>query len=74
VSEVLPDGSYDAFVVDAHDEGDVRHLELAIVTGPHKGEVVSVTSTDLSRADVDVMGLPAELVVRDGTPAIVIEG
>jgi hypothetical protein len=69
----LPDGTYDAFVIDAHDEGDLRHLDLAIVAGEHKGEIVSIATNETTGNDIDVMGLPATLVVRDGEPTVTLE-
>ena len=43
---VIPDGTYDAFVVDAEsgvaDDGtEHMHLELTILAGDHKGEMVA---------------------------------
>jgi hypothetical protein len=69
----LPDGTYDAFVIDARDDGELRHLDLTIVAGDHKGEVVSIATNDVAGQDIDVMGLPATLVVRDGEPSVTLE-
>ena len=69
----LPDGTYDAFVIDASDDRDGRHLELTIVSGERKGEVVAITSTDTDGTDLDLIGLPATVVVRDGVPNVVID-
>jgi hypothetical protein len=69
----LPDGTYDAFVIDARDEDRVRHLDLTIVAGEHKGEVVSIATSDTSGVDVELMGMPATLEVRDGEPSVTIE-
>jgi hypothetical protein len=69
----LPDGTYDAFVIDARDDGTVRHLDLTIVAGEHKGEVVSIATNDTTGQDIDVMGLPATLVVHDGRPSVTLE-
>jgi hypothetical protein len=75
---VLPDGRYDAFVVDATaDAGGspgAFHLELTIIAGPHKGDVVGVAATGLRRDEVDLIGVPATLVVDDGRPAVHLEG
>ena len=71
---MLDDGTYDAVVVDATaDVRDVLHLELTIVAGPYKGEVVSVAAAGLGRSDVDVMGLPATLEVTGGEPLITFD-
>jgi hypothetical protein len=60
----LPDGSYDAMVVDvdvdAHD--DIARVELVITSGEHKGFVVPLRG----RVTADVMGLPATITVEQG--------
>lgn len=56
--------------------GPVR-VELAIAGGPHKGAVVTITTTDaaITRRDpLDLLGLPATITVSDGQPALVIDG
>jgi hypothetical protein len=74
---VRPDGTYDAFVVDATIEGSgperVVHLELTITMGEHKGEVVSVASTGLRGEEFDLIGMPATLTVTEGTPRVRID-
>jgi hypothetical protein len=71
----LDDGSYDALVVDAAagDDGWCR-IELTILGGPHKGEVVSVrtAAVDDDQA-LDLLGIPATLVVAGGTPSVTFE-
>lgn len=69
----LPDGSYDAFVVDVVREGEITRLDLTIVAGPHKGEVVSVRATGITASEGDLIGMPATLTVRDGAPAVTLE-
>ena len=75
----------DAFDFDATDvegddfegEGDARgagvRLELTIVAGPHKGEVVAVRAEHLAVTAVEALGLPARLVVTDQRPEVVLE-
>jgi hypothetical protein len=82
---VLADGTYDAIVVDATDvestdveSTDVENragvrLELTIVAGPHKGEVVAVRAEHLAVTAVEALGLPARLVVTDQRPEVVLE-
>ena len=71
---MLADGTYDAIVVDATDvEGRAGLLELTIVAGPHKGDVVAVRAEHLAMTAVDVLGLPARLVVTDQRPDVVLE-
>lgn len=67
---LLPDGSYDAFIVwsEARDDGRVA-LDLTITVGAHKGEVLTVIGP--AGADpIALVGLPCTLVVEEGIPRI----
>jgi hypothetical protein len=71
----LDDGSYDALVVDAEvdDEGWCR-VELTILGGAHKGEVVAVRTAGVADDQaLDLLGIPATLVVAGGVPAVTFE-
>jgi hypothetical protein len=72
---ILDDGSYDALVVDAEvgDDGWCR-VELTILGGAHKGQVVAVRTDGVAddRA-LDLLGIPATLEVTDGVPAVTFE-
>lgn len=84
---LLPDGDHDAFVIDAaahtvdgagadatvDESGRSWVLELAIVSGPHKGEVVTVHASQLDGDEFDLMGMPATLTVTDGNPTVRID-
>lgn len=74
---MLADGTYDAFIVDATIEhtgtGRVTHLELTIVAGDHKGEVVSLSARNLKGGEFDLIGIPATITVTDGTPHVQID-
>jgi len=71
---MLEDGTYDAFVVDAEDVGGgVLRLDLTVLTGPHKGEVVSLRAAGLGVDELDALGTPATLTVLDGEPAVVLD-
>ncbi|MCU1358416.1 MAG: hypothetical protein JWM89_3834 [Acidimicrobiales bacterium] len=73
---VLEDGSYDVVVVDATEgggDGDVA-LELAVLSGEHKGEMVKVTAVALGRDPLDLLAVPATLAVEGGIPRVVLEG
>ena len=74
MAEVLEDGDYDALVVDATpvDDGSCR-VELTIVAGPHKGEVVTVRGTGLADRAIDLLGVPATITVSDGAPRVRFE-
>ena len=71
---MLDDGLYDALVVDAdvRDDGVVV-LELTILTGDHKGEVVAVQAATVERDHLDLLGLPATLTVADGRPSVTFD-
>jgi len=71
---MLPDGTYDVFVVDAEaGDGDRVRLELTILAGDHKGEVVSTQAQGLGVDELTVLGTPGTLTVRDGEPSLVLE-
>lgn len=71
----LPDGSYDALVVDAAegDDGSVA-VELTIVAGPTKGEVVALRTAHLAGDPLDLLGMPATITVTGGVPSVRFEG
>ena len=70
----LADGSYDALVIDAteHDDGSVA-IELTIVAGTAKGEVVTLRATGLGSDPLDLLGVPATITVADGAPSVRFE-
>jgi len=63
---VLPDGTYDALIVDAVD----GRLEVTITSGDHKGEVVVLRGSFAGKDDVDLLAEPATLTVLDGVPRL----
>jgi len=70
----LEDGEYPAFVIDVDDTADgSRTLELTILSGEHKGEVVTITAVGLAGDYVDLIGMPATIVVADGRPSVTID-
>jgi hypothetical protein len=75
---VLEDGSYDVIVVDVTDDGGkgadrVVALELAVLAGSHKGEVVTVHAAGLRGDELDLLGIPGTLTVLDGEPSVQLE-
>ena len=71
---VLSDGTYDVLVVDADDDAEgVVHVEVTILAGEHKGEVVSVAAAGLRRDPLDLLAAPGTLTVADGSPSLVLE-
>ena len=71
---MLDDGSYDALVVDAEatDDGGVR-IEMTIVSGPAKGEMVALTARGMAGDPLDMLGVPGTLTVAGGTPSFRLE-
>jgi hypothetical protein len=73
---MLADGTYDVIVVDASatpDGPDDLRLDLTILAGEHKGEVVPMRASGLGVDELDVLGVPGTLTVRDGAPSIVLD-
>ena len=69
----LPDGIYEAMVVDVDidERDDIARVELVIVTGAHKGDVVPLRGDARRMKTTDVVGLPATLTITDGVIASV---
>ena len=71
---MLTDGRYDVFVVDATSDGPgVLRLEVTVLAGGHKGEVVSVRAEGLGVEELDALGMPGTLTVASGEPTLVLE-
>lgn len=72
---MLPDGTYDIFVVDAAagPAPGAMHLEVTVLDGPHKGEVVSVQATGFELDELGALGTPGTLTVIDGAPSLMLE-
>ena len=72
---MLPDGTYDVFVVDAEaiGTGDRLRLDLTILAGDQKGEVVTMQAEGLGVDELDALGTPGTLTVVDGQPRLVLE-
>jgi hypothetical protein len=69
----LPDGRYDVLVVDASAGGDDFAIEITILGGPHKGEVVGLRATGFDADEIELLGLPGTLHVENGVPRFVLE-
>jgi hypothetical protein len=71
---VLADGAYDVIVVDAEAVGDdAVRLDLTVLAGDHKGEVVSMLASGLRLDPIDVLGVPGTLTVVGGEPSVALE-
>ena len=67
---VLPDGRYDVIVVDATE----TRLELALLGGEHKGEVIALRTPGVEVEDpLALLGVPGTLTVEGGVPTFVAE-
>ena len=73
ICRVLEDGTYDAVVVDARARERAMSLDLTILGGVHKGEVVTIEAEDMDIDEVDLLGMPGTLVVENGVPAFTVE-
>ena len=70
---MLPDGTYDVFVVDATADDTALHLEVTILAGEQKGEAVAVRAEGLGIGELEALGMPGTLTVTAGEPALVLE-
>jgi hypothetical protein len=70
---MLPDGTYDVFVVDAEADGTTLRLDLTILAGEQKGEMVSMQAQGLDVSEVDALGTPGTLTVVGGEPSLALE-
>jgi hypothetical protein len=70
---VLPDGVYDVLVVDADEEDGAIRLELTILAGDQKGEVVNLASPNMRGEPALRLGTPGTLTVTDGVPGLRLE-
>jgi hypothetical protein len=72
---MLPDGTYDVFVVEAApaDPPGALQLDLTILGGEHKGEVVSMRAEGLGVDDLEALGRPGTLTVSTGEPSLALE-
>ena len=72
---MLPDGTYDVFVVDAQaiGPGDRLRLDLTILAGEQRGEVVTMQAEGLGVDELDALGTPGTLTVAGGQPSLVLE-
>ena len=71
---MLADGAYDVFVVDAAALPDgALDLELTILSGDRKGELVTLQARNLGVDELEALGMPGTLLVADGAPSLVLE-
>jgi uncharacterized protein YcnI len=69
--DALPDGTYDVMIVDVEiDEEQHARIDVVLTAGSHRGEVASLRASSMGQDPVGLMGLPARLEVKDGTPRL----
>ena len=69
--QVLPDGIYEVVVVDAQEgDDDTLHLDLAVVSGAQKGDVLRLSGPRRDRDATTLLGLPATVRVHEGAPRL----
>ncbi len=74
IEAVLPDGAYEAIVVDATEVADgVVAVEVTLLDGAHKGTLVAVRAAGLGVAALDLLAAPCVLVVADGNPRVILD-
>ena len=70
----LADARYDAFVVWCEErEKEFVAIDVAITTGVHKGDALTIVAARAAlrgRDVLDVVGVPCTLVVHDAKPSI----
>ena len=72
--EPLPDGVYDVMIVDVDvGEHEQVRIDVVLTAGSHRGEVVSLRASSMQRDPLGLLGLPAQLEVKDGTPALKLD-
>jgi hypothetical protein len=73
-SAPVPDGTYDAMVVDVREQEDGSvAVDLTIIAGPAKGDVVTLRAPTLDGDPLELLGIPATIVVSGGEPAVTLE-
>ena len=71
---VIADGTYDVFIVDATElAAGGWQLELTILAGEHKGELVTINAQGLEGEEFDLLGMPGTLIVADGSPSFRVD-
>lgn len=73
----IADGTYPVFILDAEEHTDEAtstvKLSVTILSGVHKGEVLDLVAANLGMSDIDLIGMPGTLTVRDRTPTLRID-
>ncbi|HEY3701275.1 MAG TPA: hypothetical protein VGL32_03370 [Acidimicrobiales bacterium] len=55
--------------IDVDEQQQVR-IDVVLTAGSHRGDVVSLRASSMKQDPLGLLGLPAHLVVKDGTPGL----
>jgi len=73
----LPDGAYDAIVINADDlpteGGTTTVIELTITSGAHRSLTFALTAPVRLGEPTDLIGMPATVTVTGGEPSVRID-
>jgi hypothetical protein len=73
---MLSDGNYDVFIVDAREDEEIlraMRIDVAITSGAHKGDVITMRATNMQRDAIALIGMPATLRIVNGEPRLTID-
>jgi hypothetical protein len=71
---MLDDGTYEVIVIDAEERADgVIAIELAVSSGAHRGEVISIATNTLQASWIDLLAAPGTLIVTNGQPDLTLD-
>ena len=69
---MLDDGTYEVIIIDANArEDDAIAIDVAVSSGAQRGDVVTIIATGLTRDPIDLLAMPATLIIERGTPRLV---
>lgn len=76
----LPDGTYDVFIIDTeyvpgrgNPATGALQLDLTVIGGEFKGEVLTLSSAELAGEAIDLIGTPATMTITGGQPHLTFD-
>jgi hypothetical protein len=74
VVSAIDDGTYDIIVVDAIEGDDgTMTIEIAVSSGSHRGEVLTLNATHLGRSWSELLASPGTLTIAGGRPHLTFD-
>jgi hypothetical protein len=74
VDEPLADGTYEVMVLDVDEStADAQLVSVTILTGDHKGEVISLRTAGFAGDPLELLAAPGILTVTDGAPKLTLD-